>query len=388
MTDLTLPDTLPTPEKCALTLGYVPLIDAAPLIVARENGYFDDCGLDVSLSREASWASIRDKLQLGLLDAAQIPAGIPLAAAFGIGYGQRPLVCSMSLGLNGNAITVSRELHAQLSRRAEFSATPAGTGAALKGHLRDNPEATLTVATVYTHSMHSFLLHYWLDACCIDRSRIREVVVPPPQMVDTMHRGLIDAFCAGEPWNSAARDRGVGEVLVSGYQIWRNAPDKVLGSTADWAAEHPASLQLLIMALLRACAWLDDPDNREAMLALLRRPEYLGEGLMQPDPDIGRHRFFGAAANFPWLSQARWLLEQIQHGQPPRHPAEIDALARQTYRSDIFRQAGAALGLNLPLTESKPEGVHEHDWTVEGSQGPLSLPGDRLFDRPALEPPN
>ncbi|MFC6672580.1 CmpA/NrtA family ABC transporter substrate-binding protein [Marinobacterium aestuariivivens] len=388
MTDLTLPGQLPAPEKRDLTLGFVPLVDACPLIVAQERGFFADCGLHVQLSREASWASIRDKLELGLLDAAQIPAGIPLAAAFGLGYGQRPLVCSMGLGLNGNAITVSAPLYEALQSAPSFAAEPAAAGQALRDYLQQNPDRQLTLATVYTHSMHSFLLQYWLDACRIDRARIRLVVVPPPQMVDALRRGLIDGFCAGEPWNSVARQQGVGEVLVSGYQIWRNAPDKVLGSTADWAAEHPASLQLVIMALLRACAWLDDPDNAEAKLGLLRRPEYLGEGLTAPDPDIGRHRFFGAAANFPWLSHARWLLEQIQRDQPHRHPAEIDALARQTYRSDIFRQAAAALNLNLPLTESKPEGAHEQDWTVDGSLGPLALPGDRLFDRPPAEEPH
>jgi nitrate/nitrite transport system substrate-binding protein len=386
MSDLKLPSHLPAPEKPQLTLGFVPLIDACPLIVALELGYFRDCGLDVSLSKEASWASIRDKVQLGLLDAAQMPAGIPLAAALGLGYGHNPLICTMGLGLNGNAITLSSALHAALQQAPDFGTDPASAGAALAWYLRENPDSRPTFATVYTHSMHSFLLRYWLNACGIDLQRIRQVVVPPPQMVDALKRGLIDAFCAGEPWNSVAQQQQVGRVLISGHQIWHNAPDKVLGTTAHWASQHPGSLQLLIMALLRACAWLDAPGNRSRMLDILSQPQYLGADLITPDPEIGRHQFFGSAANFPWQSQARWLLEQIQQDQPgPRTSAELDELARSTYDSSSFRLASTALQLNLPLDDSKPEGMHDSPWEIAGNQGPLSLPRDRRFD-PSAQP--
>jgi len=384
MSDLTLPSRLPAPEKPHLTLGFVPLIDACPLIVARELGYFEACGLDVSLSKEASWASIRDKVQLGMLDAAQMPAGIPLAAALGLGYGHNPMVCTMGLGLNGNAITLSGALYEALQQAPQFGPDPASAGAALSWYLRENPQARPTFATVYAHSMHSFLLRYWLNACGIDPQRIRQVVVPPPQMVDALKRGLIDAFCAGEPWNSVAQQQQVGRVLISGHQISHNAPDKVLGTTADWANQNPASLQLLIMALLKACAWIDEPANRTSMLEILSQPQYLGSDLITPDPDIGRHQFFGSAANFPWQSQARWLLEQIQQSQPvSRSSAELDALARKTYVSDSFRQASAALQLNVPIDDSKPEGMHDSDWEIAGQQGPLLLPKDRRFDTPA-----
>jgi two-component system, oxyanion-binding sensor len=282
MPDLTLPSPLPAPEKPQLTLGFVPLIDACPLIVALELGYFEACGLDVSLSKEASWASIRDKVELGLLDAAQMPAGIPLAAALGLGYGHNPLVCTMGLGLNGNAITLSGTLYDALQRAPGFGTEPAAAGAALAWYLRENPQERPTFATVYTHSMHSFLQRYWLSACGIDLQRIRQVVVPPPQMVDALKRGLIDAFCAGEPWNSVALQQQVGRVLISGHQIWHNAPDKVLGTTATWAEQNPASLQLLIMALLKACAWLDEPANRPRMFDILRQPQYLGTDLITP----------------------------------------------------------------------------------------------------------
>ncbi|UTW13574.1 CmpA/NrtA family ABC transporter substrate-binding protein [Marinobacterium rhizophilum] len=380
MSDLTLPSRLAAPEKPHLTLGFVPLIDACPLIVALELGYFRDCGLDVSLSKEASWASIRDKVELGLLDAAQMPAGIPLAAALGLGYGHNPLVCTMGLGLNGNAITLSSALHEALQQAPGFATDPAAAGAALAWYLRENPQERPTFATVYTHSMHSFLLRYWLNACGIDLQRIRQVVVPPPQMVDALKRGLIDAFCAGEPWNSIAQQQKVGQVLISGHQIWNNAPDKVLGTTAHWVSQHPNCLQLLIMALLRACAWLDEPGNRGPMLEILSRPHYLGCDLITPDPGIGRHQFFGSAANFPWQSQARWLLEQIQQDLPAsRSDAALDLLARSTYDSTHFRRACTALKLNLPLDDSKPEGMHDSPWEVAGHQGPLRLPRDRRF---------
>jgi nitrate/nitrite transport system substrate-binding protein len=386
MSDLSLPSRLPAPEKSHLTLGFVPLIDACPLIVALELGYFEACGLDVTLSKEASWASIRDKVQLGFLDAAQMPAGIPLAAALGLGYGHNPLICSMGLGLNGNAITLSGALYEALQQVPDFSTEPAGAGAALAWYLRENPDSRPIFATVYTHSMHSFLLHYWLNACGIDQRRIRQVVVPPPQMVGAMERGLIDAFCAGEPWNSTAQQQKVGRVLISGHQIWRNAPDKVLGTTTAWASQHPTSLQLLIMALLKACAWLDEPANRPRMLEMLSQPQYLGSDLSPPDPTIGRHQFFGAAANFPWQSQARWLLEQIQYDQSKARPAaELDALARQTYRSETFRRAASALSLNLPVEDSKPEGKHAHAWEIAGNLGPLHLPADQLFDCRPME---
>ncbi|MFT7220485.1 MAG: ABC-type nitrate/sulfonate/bicarbonate transport system substrate-binding protein [Candidatus Azotimanducaceae bacterium] len=259
---------MPTPEKENITLGYLRLTDSAPIILALELGYFDAMGLNVTLSQEVSWAAVRDKLAAGLLDVAQMLSPLPAMITLGLSGMRTPLINSLVLSHNGNAISVSQSLMKTL--------VP----------LKDNPDVwvpntdqlkqTLTFAVVHGFSTHHLLLRRWLRLAGIDPDKdVNAIVVPPSQMVDSLARGLIDGYCAGEPWNTLASLEGAGCIAAAGISIWPDAPEKVLSTTSQWHNKHPNTHLLIRVALLKACEWLNDPTTRLNAVEILAKPEYL-----------------------------------------------------------------------------------------------------------------
>jgi ABC-type nitrate/sulfonate/bicarbonate transport system substrate-binding protein len=394
-------------EKPQLTLGYIPLTDCAPLVVAREHGYFQKYGLEVNLSKETSWANIRDKLAIGILDGAHMLAPMPLAMSAGVGPVQKDMITALSLDLNGNAITVSTPLYqAMLAADPENAAVRANSAKALRQVIeqrRASGAPALTFATVFPTSTHTYELRYWMASAGIDPDRdVRLVVVPPPQMVGSLERGSIDGFCVGEPWNSVAVDAGLGRTVLTKYEFWNNSPEKVFGVTAEWAEQYPATHMAVVKALLEACRWLDEQENREPAAELLAQSRYLNvdtelvrrgltghyhftrDAAPETIPDFGVfHRF---AANFPWRSHAIWLLTQMARwGQLPPS-IDFEPLAEQVYRPDLYRQAADALGINAPLQDYKSEGDHGQSWSLNGTQGPLTLGSDCFFDGGRFDP--
>ncbi len=347
----------PTPEKSSLKLGFLPLMDCAPLVVAREQGFFSDNGLDVVLSREANWASIRDKVAVGLLDGAQMLAPMPLASTLGLGIQPTPMMAPMVLSLNGNAITITQPLYHDLLEQSSESHEPLAMGQALKQTIERSSEP-VSLATVYPHSCHHYQLRYWLSACGIDPDRdLNLVAIPPQRMLDHLRAGDIQGFCVGEPWNSLAEIEGIGRILTSGYQIWPDAIEKVLGITQAWAERYPNSLQALIRSLIQACRWLNDPSNHSDHLSQLSLPPYLDRvasqlqqadyPLQQSNPMI-RQTFYRHDANVPWHAHGFWLLEQMRQNEQ-WSGADAEPVVRQVFRPDIYRQAAISLGLNPPL---------------------------------------
>ncbi|HKJ08261.1 MAG TPA: CmpA/NrtA family ABC transporter substrate-binding protein [Gammaproteobacteria bacterium] len=396
------------PEKSALRLGFIPLTDCAPLVVAAEQGFFSRQGLEVTLVREPSWANIRDKVMLGALDGAQMLAGLPVASQLGITAVRRPLVAALSLGLGGNAITVSRRLYARMAELdPECTARRPATARALRKVLDEDRAAgrpPLTFAVVYPVSSHNYELRYWLGAAGVDPDRdVRIVVVPPPQMVARLRAGEIDGFCVGEPWNSVAVRGGHGHVLITSQQLWNHKPEKVLGVTQDWAERHPHTHRALVKALMLAGRWLDDPAHRAEAAALLARPEYVGvkESLLrlpltdhwvydpggptlsQPDFNVF-HRY---AAMFPWRSHALWFVTQMYRWGQVERPQNLIAAADRAYRPAIYRQVAAELGWSYPLIDHKPEGLNARGWTLaQAAPAPLPMGADRFFDASRFDP--
>ena len=384
------------PEKQHIRLGYVPLTDSLPLIVARELGYFEDEGLDVSLQRETSWATLRDRVLVGQLDGAQMLAPMLLSASLGLCGIRKQMVTSWSLGLNGNAITVSPTLFRGLVALAEES-TPAGTVEALKRVIesrRRNAQPQLVLAIVFPFSCHAYLLRYWLAMAGIDPDRdVKIVVLPPSQMVDHLRMGHIDGFCVGEPWNSVAALTGVGHCIVSGYDIWQNSPEKVLGVTQDWAQQHPQTLSGLMRALYRAGQYVEA--NLSESVTLLTEGHYidlpaellnvslsgrLPGGLTgAPIPAYHFHTFSRHQANFPWRSHAQFLLGQmIRWGQLP-NDGNLQPLVAQCYRTDLYRAAMRGIA-SVPLEDVKQEGLHADNWVMPGDPEEIELGPDLLVD--------
>ena len=358
-------------------VGFIPLMDCAPLAVAVEKGFAADEGLDLRLVRETSWANIRDRVVVGHFDAAHMLGPMAIASTLGVGHLKVPMAAPLSLGLGGNAITVSLRVWELMSAEgATLSADPRVLGEALRNVVRAREKAQkppFTFAMVYPFSSHNYELRYWLAACGIDPDRdVRLIVIPPPLLVDAMREGQIDGFCVGEPWNSLAVSVGVGCIALPTTAIWRLSPEKVLGCRLEWAQRHPDRLQALVRALYKAALWCEQPENHLELSRLLAEPRFVGapaeillRGLsnrlcLQPGGgQVQLPSFYlpaSQAATFPWVSHALWFYSQmVRWGQiafDPDHVAQV----RATYRPDLYRLALARLPANIPSADAKIEG--------------------------------
>ncbi|MCU7914545.1 MAG: nitrate ABC transporter ATP-binding protein [Candidatus Thiodiazotropha sp. (ex Gloverina cf. vestifex)] len=400
------PSTGKTLEKTHINLGFIPLTDCAPLVVAKEKGFFHQQGLNVELSRENSWANIRDKVSIGMLDGAQMHAAMPLASAVGAS-GSVPMVTSMSLDLNGNGITVSNEIYQRMVETGEPSLdTLAGCGRALRQVIDEDREAggkPLMFATVFPYSSHNYLLRYWLASSGIDPDKdIQLSVVPPPQMVNYLQAGVISGFCVGEPWNTLAVCNGLGHTLAASYDIWNNHPEKVFGVASSWAAANPNTHQAVLMALIKASEWIDQEENRAEVCELLSQGRYvnapkeileksmLGTFQLSKDEDAVERTDFNVfnsySANFPWRSHAVWFLTQMARWGQLRGPVDMEDIARQIYRPELFRQAASTLDIQLPQEDMKAEGEHSSGWKLAGESGELEMGADLFFDGVSFNP--
>ncbi|MDK8462270.1 CmpA/NrtA family ABC transporter substrate-binding protein [Marinobacter sp. SS13-12] len=365
-------------------LGFVPLLDSAPLIVARELGLFDAEGLDVELVREGSWASLRDKVTFGLIDGGHMLAPMPLSMSLAIDRPKVPVVVGMVLSRNGNGITLGNRLFGELQRSATNLDNPIATARELISLARHRGEP-IRLASVAPWSSHDLQLRDWLASAGPDAEHhIQIIPVSPIQMVDAFRSNAIEGCCVGEPWNSLLEYENLGRILHSGHQIWQNAPEKVLGMRADWMSQHGVMYRHLVRALLAGCRWLDNRHNHRLLREILAKPEYLGEQINVLDdhpyslfhPRLEQH-FFRHSANFPWLSQAHWLASRLTlRGQ--LGPVS-GAMVRQVIRPDLFRDAAASMGIDTPVIDSKMEGRHQLPFTLSGRYGPVAVASDRLL---------
>jgi ABC-type nitrate/sulfonate/bicarbonate transport system substrate-binding protein len=394
-------------EKRELTLGFIPLTDCAPLVVAKEMGYFEKYGLEVTLSKETSWANIRDKVAIGILDGAQMLAAMPIAMTLGIGPMAKPMVTALSMDLNGNAITVSNALFQRMCEAdPQAMAERPITARALKKVIEADSAAgrePLTFAMVFPFASHNYELRYWMAAAGIDPDNdVKLVVVPPPQMVGNLEKGSIDGYCVGEPWNAVAVQAGLGHTLITKYEIWNNSPEKVFSVTEEWAEQNPNSHQAVLMALLEASRWLDEPANRAEAAALIapsryvNAPEhivrmsmtgsfqYANNEMPRALPDFNVfHRY---AANFPWRSHAMWFITQMLRWGQIDHAINIKAVADSVYRPDLYRQAASALGITAPHLAYKTEGHHVCNWALQEGSAQIAMGADRFLDGALFDP--
>lgn len=344
-----------TPEIKTLRIGYVPLTDCLPLIIAKGLGLFAEYALDVTLEQEASWANIRDKLIVGHLDAAHMLAPMVLASTLGLGGLTKPLTSAFTLNLNGNAITLSQRLCDAIGYDALSQQPPLALASFIRERARAN-KPPLVFAIVFPYASHNYLLRDWMASADIDPDRdVKLVVLPPPQMVDNMRLAHIDGFCVGEPWNTVAIQQGIGQSVVLGCEYWPRRMEKVLAITQDWADQYPLTHAALLRALYKACAWLDThrADAAElvhghSLLPLDRdiiAPGLTGQfccakgGNITALPDLvvfHRHQ-----ANRPVPAQGEAILTQMQRWrqleQADVHHQNINRQIAQTcFREDIY----------------------------------------------------
>ncbi len=317
----------------AVRLGYLPLNDAAALIVARELGLFDAEGLEVELVREASWATVRDKLAAGALDGSHILAPLALAMAAGVGREPTPLIAPFTLNLGGAAITVQ----SRLTALAED-----GGLADLVRRRQAQGASRLTFASVFPFSIHEYCLRSWLEAAGLQPDTdVRLTVVPPSRAADLLAEGVIEGFCAGEPWNTLAVSRGAGRIVARVEDVLPTAADKVLALRADSAAASGSSPLSLVRALDKASAWIATAENLAALSDILARPAAL-------DLDAGTIRegirgivFHGQGANRPNPSHASWYEVQMRRWKQRTGMSGPADATTPLFRPDLYDQAFA-----------------------------------------------
>lgn len=382
----------------SLRLGYVPLTDAAPLIVAQELGFAAEEGLTLDLIRVQSWAQSRDLLGMGGIDAAHMLVPLPIAQTLGLGpaYPRFDLVMMLSVG--GQAIAISAALADAM--RVNGHGFGFDDPVPSRDALMAVAGGQLRVGVPYPFSTQSELVRRWLDGTEL-ATGVTIHTVPPPLMADALAAGEVDAFCVGEPWASFAVESGVGALLLAGRSIWASPPEKALVLTRAFTESRPEETGRLMRAVWRACRWLDRTENRGTAAEILSRPEYLNvppelteRGLMgrlhiSASGEV-RHfpdfiRFHDGAVNFPWRSLAALLARRIAsaHGLDVTRAMEQ---ATECFRTDLYRKHLRDAGADLPGASARIEGAMAHPTAVASEKGQMILAPDAFFDGKTFDP--
>lgn len=386
-----------------ISVAFLQLTDAAPLIVAREGGFAAAEGIDLTLLRTTSWATLRDRLLYGQVQAAQMLA--PLAVAVTLGLSQQPaaLAAPCRLNANGNMLVMSGEFAAALApdigQRLDDPLGTAHDFAAAIGLHRRKP----VIGVVHRFSSHALMLRYWLGSAGIDPDRdVVMRVMPPSLMVEAMRAGETDGFIAGEPWGSAAVEAGLAEAVAIGERIWRRGVEKVLAFRENWLETNGDAVDRLVRAVTAAARWCDAPENRTALAALLARPDYVDQpasfieraltGAIVPragDAPLALPNFLlfsREATSFPWRSQALWIYSQLVRWKMVQASPETQAAAGAVFRPDIYRRALAGSDAPMPGASMKVEGALTTPLSVGAHGGALTLGPDRFFDGRVFDP--
>ena len=349
-----------SPETTQLRIGFMPLTDCAPIVMASELGLFAKYGLQVTLDRQNSWATLRDKLHSGLLDAAQMLAPMPFASTLGIGSPQHPVITPFVLSNNGNAITISQHLYDEIieSHGLDSISLPLSSGLLKKIiATRKTKKQKIRFATVHPNSCHYYQLMSWLRMSGIELSEVDIAVLPPSNMVDALANDYIDAFCVGGPWNAKAVRQDVGITVLTSSDIWSDSPEKVLGISQYWYQKNPQTTVALISALQESCNWLEQIPNRFEAARVLTRDIYLDTSLdviapsllgscltrfAEPPRQVPSYNQFSAVnkpdGNAPEHAQGERILQyMVEAGHLSRQDIP-EGLISRVYRNDIYKQ--------------------------------------------------
>ena len=343
------------PEKPEVNVGFIPLTDCAPVVIASVLGFDRKYGIKINASKEASWAGVRDKLINGELDAAHVLYGLVYGVHLGIGGPKKDMSILMSLNQNGQAITLSNQLKEK----------GVNDGRSLK-KLVDSDKRDYTFAQTFPTGTHAMWLYYWLAANGIDPMKdVKTIVVPPPQMVANMRVGNMDGYCVGEPWGARAIADGIGFTVTTTQAIWEDHPEKVLGCTAEFVKKYPNTARALLMAVLDAARYIEQAKNRPQVAKLISGKSYvnappeiiLGRFLGQYDNGNGKKwqdahamRFLQDGASFPYYSDGMWFM--TQHKRWGLLKADVDylAVAKQINQVDLYKQAATQLKVPMPAS--------------------------------------
>ncbi|MFM7448348.1 MAG: CmpA/NrtA family ABC transporter substrate-binding protein [Leptolyngbyaceae cyanobacterium] len=377
-------------EKPNLTVGFVPVNDCAPFAVAWSKGFFRKYGLNVTLSREASWGNSRDGIIFGRLDASPVVSGAVTNARTGAeGARHFPLCAAMTIHRHGNALTMNRQIwEGGIRPWPSYAGNLEAFGKDLRAYWENSPFDQHIWAVVLSSSIYEYFVRYLVAAVGINPlTQLRLIITPPPQMVSNTRMGAMQAYMVAEPWNTRAiaGNEGIGFTFAQGREIWRGHPDRVLAVRESFIQDYPKTYRSLVKAMIEACRYCSNPANREEVASLISQRSFTGAAVRYTRPGIVGNYNYGGFDNqarivnslettvffdlspsisevahdhstFLWQSQSLWLMTQATRwGQIPEFPKNADEIGRQAWRTELYREIAAELGIPCPSEDHKVE---------------------------------
>jgi nitrate/nitrite transport system substrate-binding protein len=348
------------PEVSTIRFGIIALTDCAPIVMAHELGLFKKFGITSIVSKEASWAVIRDKLSIGENQATHMLIGMPLASTMGLaGSPVKPMVAPWLLNRNGQAITLNNTLKKAGVRKPQ-DLKPMAMAAKARGE-------PLIFAMTFPPGTHAMWMRYWLAAGGINPDRdVTLITIPPPQMVANMKVDKMDGFCVGEPWNNRAIDDGIGFTVTTTQAMWKDHPEKVCAFTQEFADRNPRTVKAVLKALHLASVELDKLENRPKFAEVIARPAYIncppaiiterllgkyeyGDGRVEQDPNY--MIFSRRNCNYPHQIYAQWWLTQFRRWGMTKGAPDYVGVAKKVMRGDIYVEAMKELNVTVAVQE-------------------------------------
>jgi len=352
------------PETAKIRVGIIALTDCSSIVMAHELGLFKKYGIESTISKEASWAAIRDKMTLGENQATHMLYGMPYSSTMGLlGSPKKPIIIPFVLNRNGQAITLEKELLAKGVK----------TPQALKPLVDEAKKAgtPMTFAMTFPPGTHAMWIRYWLGSGGIHPDKdVTLITIPPPQMVANMKVGKMDGFCVGEPWNARAIADGIGFTAITTQQIWKDHPEKVLAFGEEFADKNPKTVKAILRAVVESSQYIDKMENRTNVAEIVSKPQYINTqkeiilGRMLGDYDYGDGRkekdpnymtFYDRNTNFPWKSHGIWWLSQFRRWGMVKEAPDYKGIVNKVHRPDIFREVAKEMGIAAPKQDMKKE---------------------------------
>lgn len=347
-------------------LGFIPLTDCSPLVMAKELGLFKKYGVEVVLTKETSWANVRDKILTGELDGAHCLYSMPFSVYTGVGGKEGSLMkIAMMLNVNGQAITLSNDFCGKVGFKQMNKVTPV-VAAKLKA------EKEVTFAMTFPGGTHDLWLRNWMSIAGLNQKAVKIITIPPPQMVANMKVGNMDGYCVGEPWGGVAVKQGIGFTQIATQDIWKDHPEKALVVNNEFSTKHKADLVKVMKAVMEACKWLDVPANRKKAAAIIGKAPYVNapadviEARLMGDYNLGCNQGVeiydndfmlfhkGGAVNMPRKSYGIWAMAQyVRFGYLKEEP-NYKAIAEKIVMDDLYAEVAASMKVKVPNDDMKP----------------------------------
>ncbi|MBI1759829.1 MAG: ABC transporter substrate-binding protein [Acidobacteria bacterium] len=367
-----------------IKIGFIPLTDCASVVMAHELGLYKKHGLDVEVTREASWATIRDKVLSGDLHGAHCLFGMPFSVYTGVGGAAgSEMHVAMILNNNGQAITLAKDFCPTVGFR-EVGKVKA-TVEAMKA------KKTVTFAMTFPGGTHDLWLRYWLAAAGVDQKAVKVITIPPPQMVANMKVGNMDGYCVGEPWNGVAVQQAIGTTHIASQDIWKHHPEKALVVNKAFSTTRRDELKAVMKAVLEASIWLDDVNNRKQAAAVIGKPSYVNappeviEARLRGEYDLGcdrKHTYTddymlfhrGGQTNFPRKAHAIWFMAQYKRFGYLTAAPDYKGIADKLILQDVYSDVAKSMNIALPDDDMKPFTLALDNVTFDPAQPEKALP--------------